>query len=77
MTDVQVMDNLMLLLTFNDGTRRLFDAVQLKGPVFKCLNKPEIFKTANIEYGVVTWMNGEIDCAPEFMYEHSCQFDGS
>ena len=30
---------------------------------------------AGIEDGVVVWLNGEIDCAPEYMYEHSCPYE--
>ena len=25
--------------------------------------------------GIVTWMDEEIDCAPEFMYEHSFPYN--
>ena len=28
-----------------------------------------------IEDGVVVWLNGAIDCAPEYMYEHSCPYE--
>lgn len=72
---VKVLDGMMLLLTFEDGEKRLFDAHKLNGPAFECLKNPEVFKTANIEFGAVTWLNGEVDCAPEFMYNHSCPYN--
>lgn len=31
----------------------------------------------NVESGVVTWLNGEIDSAPEYMYNHSFHYDES
>ena len=34
-----------------------------------------IFKAAQVEYGVVTWMDGDIDIAPETMYEKSYAYE--
>lgn len=73
--DVKILDGRELLLTFKGGEKRVFDARELNGPVFECLSDPEVFKTAGIEDGVVVWLNGEIDCAPEYMYEHSCPYE--
>ena len=73
--DVKILDGMKLLLTFMGGEKRVFDAHELNGPVFECLSDPEIFKTVGIEDGVVVWLNGEIDCAPEYMYEHSCPYE--
>jgi len=69
--EVKVLDDMILLLTFKDGEKRLFDANELIGPVFESLKKTEVFKTATVEGGIVIWFNGQIDCAPEFMYKHS------
>lgn len=46
----------------------------LKGKVFEKLNDDTIFSNAKLEYGVITWDNGEIDCAPEFMFENSYEY---
>ena len=73
--DVKILDGRELLLTFKGGEKRVFDAHELNGPVFECLSDPEVFKIAGIEDGVVVWLNGEIDCAPEYMYEHSCPYE--
>lgn len=73
--DVKILDGMKLLLTFMGGEKRVFDAHELSGPVFECLSDPKVFKTAGIEDGVVVWLNGEIDCAPEYMYEHSCPYE--
>ena len=61
--DAKVTGEKMLLLTFSSGEKRVFDAT--------VLNDPDIFSNFKIVHGVVTWMDEEIDCAPEYMYEHS------
>ncbi len=73
-TAVKALDDMIMLVTFSNSETRLFDASVLEGPVFEPLKDDEVFKACNIEFGVVTWKNGEIDCAPEFMYEHSYEY---
>lgn len=73
-SEVKALDDMIMILTFSTGEKRLFDATILEGQIFEPLKNPEIFKKAKIEYGVVTWMDGNIDCAPEFMYEHSYEY---
>ena len=41
----------------------------LEGEVFEPLKNPEVYENSKLEYGIVTWNNGEIDCSPDFMYE--------
>ena len=53
----------MRLLAFR---KRLFDATVLKGDVFTPLNDPTIFNNFKIVHGVITWMDKDIDCAPEY-----------
>ena len=65
------LDDMMMLLTFSNGEQRLFDATILNGPAFAPLSDEKIFKDCEIVDGVVTWMDEGIDCAPEYMYEHS------
>ena len=64
-------ENMMMILTFSTGEQRLFDATILNGPAFKPLSDESIFKNCKIVDGVVTWMDEDIDCAPEYMYENS------
>ena len=73
-TDVKPLDDMILILPFSSGERRLFDATILEGSVFEKLKDNEVFKNCSIEFGVVTWMDGEIDCAPEYMYKHSYEY---
>lgn len=74
-TDAKVTDRLMMLVTFSTGEKRVFDATILTGPAFKPLEDESVFKDFKIVHGALTWMNEEIDCAPEYMYEHSYAYD--
>lgn len=70
------LDDMMLLLTFRGGERRIFDASELISmPAFKPLSDEKIFRNIEIDHGVVTWRNREIDVAPEAMYAHSYPYE--
>ena len=71
---VKPLPDQMMLLTFNNHEQRLFDATILNGPAFEPLSKAEVFNNPEIDHGVVTWNEGQIDCAPEYMYEHSYEY---
>lgn len=71
---VKVLQDKMMLITFSTGEERLFDASILQGPVFEALNDEDVFRSAFVDHGVVTWMEGEIDCAPEYMYQNSYDY---
>jgi len=74
--DIRVLDDLIMIVTFSTGEQRLFDATcLLEYPAFKVLEDETVFKTAKVEYGVVVWQNGEIDLAPETMYEKSYKYE--
>ncbi len=68
------LDDMMMLLTFSTGEQRLFDATVLSGPAFQPLADENNFKNCKVVDGVVTWMDEDIDCAPEYMYEHSYSY---
>lgn len=69
---VKPLDDMMMLVTFASGERRLYDATQLlEYPAFQPLRDEGIFKAACVDHGVVTWLDGEIDIAPETMYATS------
>lgn len=69
--DAKVTDHLMMLLTFSTGEKRVFDASILSGSAFEPLKDDSVFRDFRILHGVITWMDENIDCAPEYMYEHS------
>jgi len=65
----QVCPDYHLLLTFDNGERRLFDMTPyLHYPVFQRLRNPGFFTLARVNYGTVTWPY-DIDIAPETLYE--------
>ena len=73
---VKPLDDMMMIVTFASGEKRLFDATCLLAyPAFQPLRDETIFKSAQVEYGVVTWMDGDIDIAPEMMYEKSYEYE--
>ena len=73
---VKPLDDMMMLVTFASGERRLYDATQLLNyPAFQPLKNAAIFNTVCIDHGVVTWMDGDIDIAPETMYATSFPYD--
>lgn len=73
---VKALDDYMLILTFASGEKRLYDAVPLLDyPAFQPLKDKAIFKAVSIEHGVVVWMDGEIDIAPETMYVDSYAYE--
>ena len=65
----------MLLVTFSTGEKRLFDTTQLEGKAFAPLADEKIFQHPLIFHGVITWMDGTIDIAPEMVYQHSYAYD--
>ena len=71
---VKVLPDMMLLIQFNNGELRLFDATVLDGPVCEPLRDIQVFSSPIIDHGVITWKDGEIDCAPEYMYSHSYEY---
>ena len=74
-TEVQPLHGRMMLVTFSTGEKRLFDTTLLEGTVFKPLASDEIFRNPGLFHGVITWNSGEIDIAPEYVYEHSYAYD--
>lgn len=65
---VQSQDDYCLLLTFENGEKRLFDMKPyLNKGVFKKLQNPALFKTARVISGSVEWQ-GEIDLSYDTLY---------
>ena len=65
----------MMLVTFSTGEKRLFDTTLLKGSAFVPLQDEEIFNHPVLFHGVITWNNGEIDIAPETVYQESYAYN--
>ena len=70
-TEVIPNDNYELLLTFNNGERKKFDAKQLFGyPIYAPLENIGFFKSVKSDHMCVYW-NDEIDICPDVLYRQS------
>lgn len=68
-------DDYKLLLNFDTGELRRFDMKPyLHYPVYRRLENKVFFELTQVQYGTVTWP-GEIDIAPETLYEKSVLVD--
>ena len=72
-TSVENLGSYQLKVRFNDNVVRRFDGRQLlgEGPVFQPLTDESVFDNFQLDYETLTWRNGEIDIAPEYVYEMS------
>ena len=69
---VKSLGGYLLDVLFNDGNHRIFDGrILLDGEVFKPLCDLRVFADYKLDYETLTWNNGEIDIAPEYVYTHS------
>ena len=57
--DAKALDGMIMVVTFSNGERRLFDATALKGEVFEPLKNNDVFREFKIEFGTITWEDGE------------------
>ncbi len=73
---VEPRDDYTLVLTFADGTMKLFDMrPYLDKGVFRELNNIEVFKTVRVSFNSVSWAN-DIDFDPEAMYDLGLPLEG-
>lgn len=67
--EVEPRDDYTLILTFEDGARKLFNMKpHLNRGVFRELKDIDMFKTARVCFSSVAWAN-EADFDPEALYE--------
>ena len=64
-----------MLITFSTGEKRLLDTTKLTGSAFIPLADEKIFNNPVISNGVLTWDNGNIDIAPEAVYQESYAYE--
>ena len=70
-TQATPLEDMMMILTFSTGEQRLFDLTTLEGSAFEPLKQESVQHTVAVFHGAVTWLYGEIDCSPEYLYAHS------
>jgi len=75
---VRPLNNYCLWVRFNNGESKIFDFKPLlNAPAFEPLSDPNVFNNVYIDYGVPVWNNGDIDIAPETLYEKGVTETGS
>ena len=69
-TGVRPLSDFRLWIRFNNNEAQIFDFKPLLNtPAFAPLADPDTFKGVYIDYGVPSWNDGDIDIAPETLYE--------
>ncbi len=69
-------DNYELLIMFDNGEQRKFDAKQLLSmKVFSPLKNKAFFNTVKAEFGTIVWPH-DIDYCPDTLYAQSVPIDG-
>ncbi|MBO5099007.1 MAG: DUF2442 domain-containing protein [Clostridia bacterium] len=66
---VRPLDDFLLWVRFNNGEAKIYDFKPLINlPVFKPLADVNVFRNVYIDYNTAVWNNGDIDIAPEELY---------
>jgi len=74
---VRPLDDYRLWIRFSTGEAKIYDCKPLLDrPAFLPLKDVEAFRSVYIDYGVPVWQDGEIDLAPEELYENGVAVDG-
>ena len=67
----RALEDYTLWLRFSTGETKTFDiAPLLSTSAFQLLSVENLFKSVYVEYGIPVWNNGEIDIAPEYLYQN-------
>ena len=67
---IRPLDDYKLWIRFNTGEIKVFDFIpELNSPAFSPLKDISVFNSVYIDYGVAVWNDGDIDIAPEYLYE--------
>ena len=69
--DVRPLENFKLLLTFQNGEKKIFDVRPLLSmPIYAPLKNESFFKAVKADGACVYW-NDDIDLCPDMVYEDS------
>ena len=70
-TDAQYVNAYKIWVRFDNGACRIFDFATIidKYPIFEPLKDIELLKDFRVT-DTLEWLDGEIDIAPEYLYEH-------
>lgn len=70
-TNAKYLGEYRLELTFSNGTIKVFDAKDFiaSHPLFSPLKDKQLFTEFKLDGWTVSWQNGRLDIAPEYLYE--------
>ena len=69
--EVEPLEDYQLLLTFENGEKRVFDMKPyLDKGIFQELKDKKIFRTVRVSFDSIEWIN-HADIDPEILYERS------
>jgi len=67
---VRAMADYKLWVRFSDNSQKIFDFKRLlEFPCYEPLKDLNVFNGVYVDFGIVVWKDGEIDIAPEKLYE--------
>jgi hypothetical protein len=70
-TGIRPLSDHRLWIRFNNDEAKVFDFKPLlDSPGFAPLKNEQVFRDVYIDYGCPVWMDGDIDIAPEYLYEN-------
>jgi len=73
---VRPLEHYKLWLRFSTGEAKVFDfAPLLSSEAFRPLRDKNLFDGVYIDYGVPVWNAGDIDIAPEYLYQHALEIE--
>lgn len=73
---VRPMDDYKLWVRFSNGEAKVCDIKPLLySPAFAPLKAETTFREVYIDYGTTVWMDGDIDIAPEYLFENGIAAD--
>ncbi len=71
--DVETRPDYQLLLTFENGVKKIFDMMPyLETGIFRELKDPDLFNSVKVSFDTIAWDN-EADLDPEFLYENGTE----
>jgi hypothetical protein len=60
-----------LFVRFNNGASCVSDlSPLLEKPIFAPLRDDNVFRNVSVEFSAPSWADGEVDIAPEWLYDH-------
>ena len=75
---VRPLEDHRLWVRFSTGEAKIYDFKPLlNAPVYAPLRDECVFRQVYIDYGVTVWQDGDIDIAPEALYEGGVIVEGA